>query len=175
VRWCVVLVAVVGIVLDAAGAIGALEEPALGFNTTAVGIAALSRGEFVQLTEFVPGGPMDEAGLRVGDRVRVVRGDLGELTGASENATAPVHFARADGRSGGLACAYPAGDDEFAPDEAAALAALASRIAIARDDLLAQSLHAQTVRLAAERDGLTERLVALERENALLTRLAGRS
>jgi hypothetical protein len=28
--------------------------------------------------------------------------------------------------------------------------------------------------LTAERDGLTERLVALERENALLSRLAGR-
>ncbi len=54
------------------------------------------------------------------------------------------------------------------------LAALASRIAIARDDLLAQSLHTQTARLTAERDGLTERLVALERENALLSRLAGR-
>jgi GAF domain-containing protein len=98
VRWCVVLVAFVGIVLDAAGSIGAFEEPAFGFNTTAVGIAALSRGEFVQLTEIIPGGPMDEAGLRVGDRVRVVRGDLGELTGASENATTAVHFEHADGR-----------------------------------------------------------------------------
>ncbi len=74
---------------------------------------------------------------------------------------------------GGLACASPAGDDEFAPDEAAALAALASRIAIARDDLLAQSLHAQTERLAAERDALRDRLAALERENALLERVAG--
>jgi GAF domain-containing protein len=74
---------------------------------------------------------------------------------------------------GGLACAYPAGDDEFAPDEAAALAALATRIAIARDDLLAQALHAQAARLAAERDVLLDRLVALERENALLERRAG--
>jgi hypothetical protein len=40
---------------------------------------------------------------------------------------------------------------------------------------MAQSLHTQTTRLTAERDALTERLVALERENALLTRLAGRS
>ncbi len=60
---------------------------------------------------------------------------------------------------GGLVCAFPAGDDDFAPDESAALASLATRAAIARDDLLAETLR--------------ERVAELERENRLLSRLAG--
>jgi hypothetical protein len=49
---------------------------------------------------------------------------------------------------------------------AAALAELATRTAISRDDLLAQVLRAR------ERE-LAERVIALERENVLLQRAAG--
>jgi hypothetical protein len=59
---------------------------------------------------------------------------------------------------GALVCGLPAGDDEFAPDESEALMRLATRMAIARDDLLAQALR--------------ERVEFLERENELLERLS---
>jgi hypothetical protein len=59
---------------------------------------------------------------------------------------------------GALVCSLPAGDDEFAPDECDALMRLATRIAIARDDLLAQALRL--------------RVEFLERENELLERLS---
>jgi GAF domain-containing protein len=59
---------------------------------------------------------------------------------------------------GALVCGLPAGDDEFAPDESEALMRLATRMAIARDDLLAQALR--------------ERVEFLERENDLLERLS---
>jgi GAF domain-containing protein len=65
---------------------------------------------------------------------------------------------------GGLVCAFPAGDDAFAPDESEALVALATRTAIARDDLLAQSLR-------AENKDLVARVHALERETQVLARL----
>jgi hypothetical protein len=67
---------------------------------------------------------------------------------------------------GGLVCAFPAGDDAFAPDESEALVALATRTAIARDDLLALSLR-------AENSDLVARVHALERENQVLARLVG--
>jgi hypothetical protein len=59
---------------------------------------------------------------------------------------------------GALVCGLPAGDDEFAPDECDALMRLATRMAIARDDLLAQALRL--------------RVEFLERENELLERLS---
>jgi hypothetical protein len=59
---------------------------------------------------------------------------------------------------GALVCGLPAGDDEFAPDECEALMRLATRMAIARDDLLAQALRL--------------RVEVLERENELLERLS---
>jgi hypothetical protein len=67
---------------------------------------------------------------------------------------------------GGLMCSFPAGDDAFAPDESDALVALAMRTAIARDDLLAQSLR-------AENRDLVARVHALERETQVLARLVG--
>jgi GAF domain-containing protein len=67
---------------------------------------------------------------------------------------------------GGLVCSFPAGDDAFAPDESEALVALATRTAIARDDLLAQSLRAENRELLA-------RVHALERETQVLARLMG--
>jgi hypothetical protein len=42
---------------------------------------------------------------------------------------------------GALVCALPAQDAEFAPDEAAALAGLAARTCVVRDDLLAEQLQ----------------------------------
>jgi hypothetical protein len=60
---------------------------------------------------------------------------------------------------GGLVCALPDGDDDYAPDEADALARLAIATAIARDDLVAETLRS--------------RVAELEHENRLLSRLAG--
>jgi hypothetical protein len=56
---------------------------------------------------------------------------------------------------GALVCALPAGDAEFAPDETDALERFAVRLAIARDDLLAQTLR-------QENEALRQRLTALE-------------
>ena len=56
---------------------------------------------------------------------------------------------------GALVCALPAGDAEFAPDETEALERFATRLAIARDDLLAQALQ-------QENESLRQRLTALE-------------
>jgi hypothetical protein len=67
---------------------------------------------------------------------------------------------------GGLVCALPTADGAFAPDESDALVALATRTAIARDDLLAQSLRAENRNLVA-------RVHALERETQVLARLVG--
>jgi hypothetical protein len=66
---------------------------------------------------------------------------------------------------GVLVCALPAGDAEFAPDETDALERFAARIAIARDDLLAQALR-------QENEALRQRLTALEPD---VTRLPSNS
>jgi hypothetical protein len=60
---------------------------------------------------------------------------------------------------GSLVCALPDGDDDYAPDESDALARLAIATAIARDDLMAETLRS--------------RVAELEQENRLLSRLAG--
>ena len=57
---------------------------------------------------------------------------------------------------GVLVCGLPAGDAEFAPDETEALERFAARLAIARDDLLAQALR-------EENEALRQRLAAGER------------
>jgi hypothetical protein len=74
---------------------------------------------------------------------------------------------------GALVCDLPSEDEEFAPDERAALADLALRTCVVRDDLLAHALRVEIARLAEDKRALGDRILALERENVLLERLTG--
>jgi hypothetical protein len=74
---------------------------------------------------------------------------------------------------GGLVCALPSGDDDFAPDECEALAQLAVRVGIARDDLFAAAMRRENAALVREKQSLAARVAALERENVLLERMSG--
>jgi hypothetical protein len=59
---------------------------------------------------------------------------------------------------GVLTCCAPEHESEFAPDEIAALSALALRMASARDDLLSESLRSNLQSIQTQYAALVERI-----------------